>query len=138
MYDTTRGRHIVIIGRGPYGLLLAARLSDKLGRNGDTSVTFVDQSITCRWKSPINLVRRESAARVVVNVHAEDAACAIKSETRPLHLRCGRIEDVDRMKKEISLGPVVDDHGRQIVASVNLAYDTLILESLHNLFEVLR
>ena len=49
MNCSNEAHHIVVIGRGADGFVLAARLGHKLGRNGKALVTFVDQSMSTRW-----------------------------------------------------------------------------------------
>jgi NADH dehydrogenase len=56
----------------------------------------------------------------------------------PFQLRLGRIDAIDRVKKEITLALVADDRGRELIPARRLDYDTLILESSQNLFEVVR
>jgi hypothetical protein len=42
------------------------------------------------------------------------------------------------VEKEITLAVVADDEGRKLIPARRLDYDTLILESSQNLFEVVR
>lgn len=62
----------------------------------------------------------------------------MRTEAQPFQFRFGRIDDVDRVKKEITLAPIADEHGHEIIPTRRLEYDTLILESPQNLFEVVR
>jgi NADH:ubiquinone reductase (H+-translocating) len=56
----------------------------------------------------------------------------------PFQLRLGRIGAIDRVKKEVTLAEVTDDRGRELIPPRRLDYDTLILESSQNLYEVVR
>jgi hypothetical protein len=116
--------HIVIIGRRANGIVLATRLGHKLGRNGKAMVTFVDQSLSNFWRPFLHEV-----AASAFNVCAQDAARAMPTEVQPFQLRFGRVDDVDRVKKEITLAPVADEQGYEIIPARRLEYDTLILES---------
>jgi len=128
MNCSNEAHHIVVIGRGADGFVLAARLGHKLGRNGKTLVTFVDQSMSTRW-SPF-------LYEVEGGVFNEGAG---RPKTmQPFQLRLGRIDAIDRAKKEITLAVVADDEGRELIPARRLDYDTLILESSQNLFEVVR
>jgi NADH dehydrogenase len=56
----------------------------------------------------------------------------------PFQLRLGSIVAIDRAKKEITLAEVLDEEGRETIPARRLDYDTLILESSQNLYEVVR
>ncbi len=113
--------------------MLAARLGRTLGRSGGALVTPVNHSTNHVFRS----VAFEVAAHVS-NARVEHAACAMQTRTQPFQLWLGRIKDVDRLKKEITLAPVADEQGREIIPARRLEYDTLILESPQHLFEVMR
>ncbi len=133
MNCSNEAHHIVVIGRGADGFVLAARLGHKLGRNGKALVTFVDQSMSTRW-SPF-LYEVEGS---VFNEGAGNAARIRPKTMHPFQLRLGRIDAIDRVKKEITLAVVADEEGRELIPARRLDYDTLILESSQNLFEVVR
>jgi len=46
---------------------------------------------------------------------AGNAAHAMPKMVHPFQLRLGRIEAIDRVKKEITLAEVADDEGREII-----------------------
>jgi len=129
MNRPNEAHHIVVIGRGADGFVLAARLGHKLGRDGKALVTFVDQSMSARWTPFLHEVEGD-----VLNEGAGNAARVIPKNVHPLQLRLGRLDD--RVKKEITLAEVTDDAGRELIPARRLDYDTLILESSQNLFEV--
>jgi NADH dehydrogenase len=133
MNRPNEAHHIVVIGREADSFVLAARLGHKLGRDGKALVTFVDQSMTTRW-SPF-LYEVEGGA---FNEGPGNAARAMPKTAHPFQLRLGRIDSIDRLKKEITLALVADDWGRELIPARRLDYDTLILESSQNLYEVVR
>ena len=75
---------------------------------------------------------------VVFNESAANAARAMPKTLHPFQLRLGRIDAIDRVEKEITLAPVADNWGRKLNPARRLDYDTLILESSQNLYEVVR
>lgn len=123
----------MVIGREVDSFVLAARLGHKLGRSGKALVTFVDQSMSSRWTPFLYEVEGR-----VSNEGAWNASPAMPKTAHPFQLRLGRVDAIDRVKKEITLALVVDDRGRELIPARRLDYDTLILESVQNLFEVVR
>ena len=69
---------------------------------------------------------------------AGDASAAMLKMAHPFQLRLGRIDAIDRAKREITLAEVLDEEGRKTIPARRLDYDTLILESSQNLYEVVR
>ena len=125
--------HIVVIGNGADSFVLAARLGHELGRNGKALVTFVDQSMSTRWTPFLQEVEGDA-----FNEAAGNASPAMPKTMHPFQLRLGRLDAIDRAKKEITLAGVADDEGRELIPARRLDYDTLILESSQNLYEVMR
>ena len=123
MNRPNEGHHIVVIGDGADSFVLAARLAHKLGRDGKALVTLVDQSMSTRWTPFLYEVEG-----VVFNESAANAARAMPKTLHPFQLRLGRIDAIDRVKKEITLALVADEEGRELIPARRLDYDTLILE----------
>jgi len=94
-------------------------------------VIFVDQSMSTRWSPFLHEVEGS-----VFNQSAGIAVRTMPKMVHPLQLRLGRIDAIDRVKKEITLAEVADAEGRELIPARRLDYDTLILESSQNLFEV--
>ena len=90
MNHLNEAHHIVVIGHEVDSFVLAARLGQKLGRNGKTLVTFVDQSMSARWTPVEGDVFDEGAG---------DASAAMLKMAHPFQLRLGRIDAIDRVKK---------------------------------------
>ena len=132
MNHSNEAHHIVVIGREADSFVLAARLGQNLGRNGKALVTFVDQSMSARWTPFLQEVEGD-----VFDEGAGNASPAMPKMAHPFQLRLGRIDAIDRVKKEITLAGVADDEGREVIPTRRLDYDT-ILESSQNLFEIVR
>jgi NADH dehydrogenase len=133
MNCSNEAHHIVVIGNGADSFVLAARLGHELGRDGKALVTFVDQSMSTRWTPFLNEVEGGVSIK-----SAGNAARARPKMVHPFQLRLGRIDAIDRVKKEITLAEVADDKGREIIPARRLDYDTLILESSQDLYEIVR
>jgi len=133
MNHLNEAHHIVVIGHEVDSFVLAARLGQKLGRNGKALVTFVDQSMSARWTPFLQEVEGD-----VFDEGAGHASAAMPKMAHPFQLRLGRIDAIDRVKKEITLAEVLDEEGRETIPARRLDYDTLILESSQNLYEVVR
>jgi NADH dehydrogenase len=132
MNRPNEAHHIVVIGRGADCFVLAARLGHKLGRDGKALVTFVDQSMSTRWSPFLQEVEADAF------IERAGMARALPKQLHPFQLRLGRLDTIDRVKKEITLAGVADGEGRELIPARRLDYDTLILESSQNLFEVVR
>ena len=131
MIPPNEAHHIVVIGDEADSFVLAARLGHKLGRNGKTMVTFIDQSMSARWTPFLQEVEGD-----VFNDAVGNASSAMPKMVHPFQLRLGRIGAIDRVNREVILAEVIDDRGRELIPPRCLVYDTLILESSQNLYEV--
>lgn len=113
---------IVIVGGGAGGLELATRLGDSLGRRKRALVILVDQSRTHLWKP---LLHQVAAGSMDLNDHELDYLYQARWHHFRFHL--GRMDGLDRDKKEIHLAPTVDDTGREVIPARSVVYDTLVL-----------
>jgi NADH dehydrogenase len=114
--------HIVIVGGGAGGLVLATRLGDTLGRRGTARITLIDASLTHMWKPLLHEVaagtQRPGLDRLDYFVHARAHHFAFQ---------LGRMGGIDRAEREVILSPVTDETGTELVPARRLAYDTLII-----------
>jgi NADH dehydrogenase len=121
MAQTDRQR-IVIVGGGAGGLELATRLGRRLGRRERASVTLVDSSLIHVWKP----LYHEVAAGTLDS--QEDAITFLGQGFRSgFQFQYGRMEGLDRERKEIQLGALRDEHGVEVVPPSRLPYDTLVI-----------
>jgi NADH dehydrogenase len=113
---------IVIVGGGAGGLELATRLGDKLGRRRRALVTLVDQSRTHLWKP---LLHQVAAGSMDLNDHELDYL--FQARWHHFQFRLGRMEGLDRTRKEIQLAPTYDEKGKEVIPARTVPYDTLVL-----------
>lgn len=113
---------IVIVGGGAGGLELATRLGDTLGRRRKALITLVDQSRTHLWKP---LLHQVAAGSMDLNDHELDYLYQARWHHFRFHL--GRMEGLDRARREIHLAPTIDDSGREVIPARSVPYDTLVL-----------
>ncbi len=114
--------HIVIVGGGAGGLVLATRLGDRLGRRGRARVTLVDCALTHVWKPLLHEVAAGTLA-------AEGDGLDYFAHARRHHFAFepGRMSGLDRSRREIILDPVADPSGAESGPRRRLGYDTLVL-----------
>jgi NADH dehydrogenase len=113
---------IVIVGGGAAGLELATRLGGKLGRRRKALITLVDKSRTHLWKP---LLHQVAAGSMDLNDHELDYL--FQARWHHFQFRLGRMQGLDRARKEILLAPTLDDRGREVIPASTIAYDTLVL-----------
>ena len=113
---------IVIVGGGAGGLELATRLGHKLGKRRKALVTLVDSSRTHLWKP---LLHQVAAGSMDLNDHELDYL--YQARWHHFQFWLGRMDGLDRAKKQIHLAPTVDETGREVIPSRSIPYDTLVL-----------
>jgi len=113
---------IVIVGGGAGGLELATRLGNTLGKRKKALITLVDKSRTHLWKP---LLHQVAAGSMDLNDHELDYLYQARWHHFRFHL--GRMEGLDRGRKEIHLAPTLDETGREVIPARSVPYDTLVL-----------
>ncbi|WP_019141008.1 NAD(P)/FAD-dependent oxidoreductase [Noviherbaspirillum massiliense] len=113
---------IAIVGGGAGGLELAARLGKKLGKSGKAHITLVDAARTHLWKPLLHQV----AAGTLDSYSDEMEYLAIARENH-FNFRLGRMDGLDRARKEIFLAPTLDENGVELLPRQSVRYDTLVL-----------
>ena len=127
-------RHrVIIVGGGAGGLELATRLGDRLGRKGRAAVTLVDQNETHLWKPLLHEVAAGS-----MDIHAHQLDYLAQARWHHFNFRCGALEGLDRLRREITVAPTVDERGEEVIPRRTLRYDTLVIAigSVANTFGV--
>jgi NADH dehydrogenase len=127
-------RHqVIIVGGGAGGLELATRLGDRLGRKGRTSITLVDKNETHLWKPLLHEVAAGS-----MDIHAHQLDYLAQARWHHFRFRCGALEGLDRARREITVAPIVDERGEEVIPRRTLRYDTLVIAigSVANTFGV--
>ncbi|WP_197473849.1 NAD(P)/FAD-dependent oxidoreductase, partial [Oleiphilus sp. HI0066] len=114
--------HFVIVGGGAGGLELATKLGNKLGKKNKARITLVDAALTHVWKPLLHEVAAGSlnsdAAQVDFRVHAQQ---------HYFEFQPGRLTGLDRSQKTITLAPINNRKGEEVVAARRVPYDTLVI-----------
>jgi len=114
--------HIVIVGGGAGGLELATTLGDKLGKRKRAEITLIDCHATHLWKPLLHSVAAGSRG-------LEDFDLDYLAQARWHHFRfrLGRMDALDRDRREIQTAPTLDERGAEIIPRRVFRYDTLIM-----------
>lgn len=113
--------HIIIVGGGAGGLELATKLGNKLGKKGKANITLVDCELTHIWKPLLHEV-----AAGTLNTYEDEVSYPALAYKNHFIYRIGRMDALDREKKEISLAPTLDKHSVEYIPRRTFKYDTLI------------
>lgn len=133
MTENNQANHkIVIVGGGASGLELATRLGQKLGKKNLAEVTLIDATATHVWKP---LLHEVAAGTLDESEQVEYLAQAYRSHFR---FRLGRMEGLNRAKKEIYVAPTLNDKGEELIPGRTFDYDTLVMAigSVSNSFNI--
>jgi NADH:ubiquinone reductase (H+-translocating) len=113
---------IIIVGGGAGGLELAVRLGRRLGRKRKAEVVLVDVARTHLWKPLLHQV-----AAGTLDTHSDELEYLALARANQFTFRLGRMEGVDRDRREIFLAATYDDEGKEVLPRRTLAYDTLVM-----------
>lgn len=124
MSDSSQGKphRIVIVGGGAGGVELAVRLGRRLGRRRQAEIVLVDAARTHLWKPLLHQV-----AAGTLDTHADEMEYLALGHRNHFTFRLGRMDGLNREKKEIYLAPDCDEEGQEILPRRSLGYDTLVL-----------
>jgi NADH:quinone reductase (non-electrogenic) len=117
-----RPHRIVVVGGGAGGLELATRLGDKLGRRGKADVTLIDKAPTHLWKP---LLHEIAAGSMDLGHHELDYLA--QAHWHHFHYRTGEMVGLNRSRREVLVGPVVEEDGTEVTPARGYPYDTLVL-----------
>lgn len=123
---------IVIVGGGAAGLELATRLGNKLGKKGLAEVILLDASSTHIWKPLLHEVAAGTLGET------EEVEYLNQAHRNHFRFRLGRMEGLDRKKKEIYVSPTLGDKGEELIPRRTFSYDTLVMSvgSVSNTFNI--
>jgi len=127
-------RHqVVIVGGGAAGLELATALGNKLGKKGRADISLIDASRTHVWKPLLH----EVAAGTLDSAEDELEYLA-QARWNHFCYRLGRMIDLDRDRREITIAATHDEDGNEIIPERRFHYDTLVIAvgSLSNDFGI--
>jgi len=122
----------VIVGGGAAGLELASSLGKKLGKKGVAEVMLLDASPTHIWKPLLH----EVAAGTLDE--AEQIEYLAQAHRNHFRYRLGKMEGLNRQKKEIYVSPTLSDSGEELIPRRTFSYDTLVMSvgSISNTFNI--
>ena len=113
---------IVIVGGGAGGLVLATKLGHKLGRRKKARITLIDVSLTHIWKPLLHEV-----AVGTMDSHKDDVIYLGHAKSHSFNFQQGRMDGLDRSRREVILAPVLDAEGREVIGRRAIRYDTLVI-----------
>lgn len=125
---------IVIVGGGAGGLELATTLGNKLGgRQGKVRVVLVDRNSIHIWKP---LLHEVAAGSMDANAHQLEYAA--QARWHRFVFQQGALQTLDRARKTITVGALLDENGDELIPEREIPYDTLVLSvgSITNFFNV--
>ncbi len=122
IYAIKNLHHIVIVGGGAGGLELAVRLGRALGKHNKAFITLVNTTQTHIWKPLLHQV-----AAGTLNSRSDELEYFALARSNGFQFCLGRMENLDRNTKEVSLGGVYDENGEEVLPARRLHYDTLVL-----------
>lgn len=114
--------HIVIVGGGAGGLVLATTLGRKLGRRGKAQITLIDVNLTHIWKPLLHEI-----AVGTLDSHKDDVIYLGHAKHHGFRFQQGRLDGLNRAHRLIHLAPVLDSAGRQVIQRRTMQYDTLVI-----------
>jgi NADH dehydrogenase len=113
--------HIVVVGGGVAGLILATRLGDLLGRRGRARVSLIDRSWIHVWKPMLH-----TFAAGTSNIYEQQVQYVAHARTHHFEYVPGQLDSIDRTARRIRLAPL--RVGGELVARArDLDYDLLVL-----------
>lgn len=114
--------HIIVIGGGAGGVELAAMLGNKLGKKKKAVVTLIDCTRSHLWKPLLHEV-----AAGTLNSYEDELSYLALAHKNHFTFRLGRMDKLDRVNKEISLAPTLDEEGNEYIPRRSFTYDTLVM-----------
>lgn len=117
-----RLHRVVIVGGGAGGLELAARLGDRAARER-IEVVLIDEDLTHVWKPLLH----EIAAGTLDAGSQTEISFLQQARRHGFRFHLGRMDGLDRARRHLWLGALVDDEGREIAPRRPMPYDTLVI-----------
>ena len=101
---------VLIVGGGAGGLELATKLGDSLGKKKKAEITLIDAKKTHIWKPLLHEIAAGS-----INPDKDELDYLAQGFWHGFKFRLGRMDKLDREKKEVSLEPYFDNEGNEII-----------------------
>ncbi len=116
-----RKTQIVVVGGGAGGLELVRRLGAKYGRKKH-DIILVDKNLSHIWKPLLHEV-----AAGALDANLDEVGYRGHCYRWGYRFFQGALDGIDRAAKTISLAPVHDEDGREVIAGHTIRYDILVL-----------
>jgi NADH dehydrogenase len=113
---------IVIIGGGAGGAELATRLGRKFGKRKKANITLIDRNNTHLWKPLLHEVASGS-----LDMGVDSLSYRAHAYNHHFRFKLGTLSHIDRDTKEITLAPLNDSEGNDVLPERKLKYDYLVL-----------
>jgi len=113
---------IVVVGGGAGGLELATKLGRKLGKKGKAQIKLIDSTHTHIWKPLLHEV-----AAGTLDSHEDEIEYLSQAMCSGFRFRLGRMDGLDREKKQITVSPTINADGIEIIPRRTFDYDYLII-----------
>lgn len=114
--------HLLIVGGGAGGLVLATRLGRRLGRQRRAAITLVDAQLTHIWKPLLHEVAAGS-----LNPYEDELNYFAQAQRNGFAFQPGRMIGLDRAAQTILLDELHDDAGATLAPPRRIRYDWLML-----------
>jgi len=112
---------IVIVGGGAGGLELARRLGAKYGRTAH-DIILVDRNRTHIWKPLLHEVAAGS-----LDANLDEVGYPSHGHRWGYRFFYGALESIDRTAQTITLAPLLDEDGRELIGRHAIRYDYLVI-----------
>ncbi len=131
--DPLATSRIVVVGGGAGGLELVVRLGRKLRRDHATEVVLIDKNPTHIWKPLFHEVATGS-----MNSYHDEASYRMLARKNGFKFILGEVTAIDPKEASITLAPVLDDAGLEMMPGRCVGYGTLAVAvgSLSNDFGI--
>ncbi|TRD12626.1 NAD(P)/FAD-dependent oxidoreductase [Erythrobacter insulae] len=119
--STPRKTQIVVVGGGAGGLELVRKLGAKFGRK-HYDIILVDKNLSHIWKPLLHEVAAGS-----LDANLDEVGYRGHCYRWGYRFFQGSLDGIDRETRTISLAPVHDDDGKEVIAGHTIRYDYLVL-----------
>ena len=131
--DAPAESRIIVVGGGAGGLELVVRLGRKFRRDAETEVVLIDKNPTHIWKPLFHEVATGS-----MNSYHDEASYRMLARKNGFKFILGEVTDIDLRAGRVTLSPVLDDGGAEMMPGRSIGYGTLAVAvgSLSNDFGI--
>lgn len=113
---------IVIVGGGAGGLELATKLGRTFGRKKKAEILLIDRNQMHLWKPLLHEV-----ATGTLDYEVDSVSYRAHAYNNGFQFKIGSLIGINREQKHITLQPVIDNEGEQILPQREIHYDKLVI-----------